>query len=191
MAVVEVEIRGQLTGEARAKLLEFLKKEGEYVESHTREMIMLLDVEGYSEDPTIRAVDVRLRNTDGKCEIMVKRKVSDNNVGRSEVSLQLADTTLDNAKEIVKALGSMHGLWMHRKKDIYTYHDIEWSVVEAPKEIYYYEAEHALEEGEDIEKHRLELVAEAEALGLSIFTPEEYHEFTNMLGREVNKKITW
>lgn len=189
--MIEVEIRGPLTKSEAEKLKEFFRTHGEHVESHTREMIRLYDYPGFHEDTLIRGVDIRLRDTDGRCEIMVKKKISEHNVGRSELSLKLQDTNLDTAKEVVKALGYSKGLWMHRKKDVYEYAGIEWSIVEAPQDIFYYEAEQGADDGADIAKIETHLKAEAEKLQVRVFSPEEYRDFIAVLGEKVNKRISW
>lgn len=189
--MIEVEIRGPLTKEGAQKFKEFLRHNGEFVESHTREMIRLYDYPGFAEDSLKREVDIRLRDTDGKCEIMVKKKMSENNVGRSELSLKLQDTNLENAKAVVKALGYSKGLWMHRKKDVYHYAGIEWSIVEAPENIFYYEAEQETEEGADLQKIEMHLKGEAERLQIKVFSPEEYRELIAFLSEKVNKVIEW
>ena len=189
--MIEVEIRGPLTKEGAQKFGEFLRQNGEFIESHVREMIRLYDYPGFAEDSLKREVDIRLRDTDGRCEIMVKKKMSENNVGRSELSLKLQDTNLDNAKAILKALGYSKGLWMHRKKDVFRYHDIEWSIVEAPENIFYYEAEQEVSEGADLQKIETHLKGEAKKLQVTVFTPEEYREFIAFLSEKVNKRIEW
>ena len=98
---------------------------------------------------------------------------------------------MEQAKEVVKAFGCSRGIWMHRKKYIYEYEGVEWSIVEAPKQIFFFEAELMVGNEAEAEGARQRLVAAAEALQLAIFTPEEYYEFVSMLGREVNKNIAW
>ena len=154
-------------------------------------MIRLYDYPGFAEDSIKREVDIRLRNTDGRCEIMVKRKASDDNMARHEHSLKLVDTDLETAKQTLKALGYAKGLWMHRKKDVYQYQNVEWSLVEAPKKIFYFEAEQEVADAVDIKKAEKHLRAGAAILDLSVYTPDEYREFVAMLGREVNKVIEW
>ena len=189
--MIEVEIRGRLNKEEFNRLTTFLKKEGEFVSSQDREMILLRGYAGYSKDPTARDVDIRLRNTNGSCEVMLKHKSSDNNVARKEVSLALEGTDLSTAKEVFKALGYSGGIWMHRKKDIYKYKNIEWSVVDVPEDLCYYEAEQEIGEGEDSEAVKTHLETEATKLGLTILGPAEMREFIYQLDAKVNKEISW
>lgn len=189
--MIEVEIRGTLTDEEYETLSSFLKKEGELVESQEREMILLRGYDGYSPNPNERDVDIRLRNTNGVCEIMVKRKTSDHNVARHEASLPLGCTDLEPAKEAMKALGYSEGLWMHRKKDVYRYKNIEWSIVDVPEGLRYFEAEQEVHDPSEAEAVHLLLTKEAEALGLKGMGPEEMRDFISKLDSKVNKQITW
>lgn len=188
--MIEMELRGRLSDQEFDRLTSFLQKEGELLESQDREMILLRGYPGYSHDPIVRDTDIRLRNTNGNCEIMVKRKVTDGNVSRHETSLKLKDSTLDTVKNVIKAFGFNEGLWMHRKKDIYRYHDIEWSIVDVPG-FRYFEAEKILEKKEDFEHVRAEVEKEAKELGLTVMTPEEVRDFIYELDKAVNKDISW
>lgn len=187
--MIEVEIRGVLTKETFEELKDFLTTNGEHRESHDREMLLLTEYPGYSHDPTARSVDIRLRNTSGACEIMMKRNLSEDNMARKEVVLKLQDSTLATAIEIVKGFGCTKALRMHRAKDIYTYHDIEWSLVRAPKGIYYFEAEQEASGNEDIEKLFSNLMSEARALHLTVLDREQTKEFIAFLDKEVNEWI--
>ena len=138
MKTIEVEIRGTLDDAEYARAKSFLDKHSVHRESHEREMFLLRDYPGYSKDFVGREVDIRLRNTNGSCEIMLKQKIGN---AREEVSLQLKESNLETAKKIVKALGCTSAIWMHRLKEVYEYRGMEWSLVVAPNNIRYYEAE--------------------------------------------------
>jgi hypothetical protein len=122
---------------------------------------------------------------------MVKEMKSENNVGRSEYSFGLGNLELSDAKKLVKYFGSKHGQWMHRKKKVYEYDGVYWSVVEAVPGIYYYEAEKEVEEGTDLGVIESDLKEICKKLNLKIFDKEEYKSFIKMLGEKVNKYIEW
>jgi predicted adenylyl cyclase CyaB len=188
--MIEVEIRGKLDEGEYEKLQEFLRQNGKHIESHDREMYLLYDYPGYDPDPLKREVDIRLRNTDGRCEIMLKQKASEHNFGRKEISLKIADTNLEKAKEIVKAFGCKKALLIHRIKEIYEYRGIEWSLVKtAPRNFPYFEAEQEVADEGEVGKAHENLLREAQALGLQVLTPEETRDFIYFLDREVNKEV--
>jgi adenylate cyclase class IV len=122
---------------------------------------------------------------------MVKHKLSDNNIGREEISLGLKKGEWDTAKKVLKALGFSKGLWMERNKSIYRFHDIEWSLVRASDTLFYFEAEQESSEAGDVSGIHAHLINEAEALSLKVLNPEEMREFIFKLDREVNKEIEW
>lgn len=190
MKNLEIEIRGGLIKENWYKLEDFLKKEGVFVEHHDREMILLHGYPGFSMNPLERKVDIRLRKTNGECEIMVKRMVSDDMTGRSELSIKPKKNNWEELIDMAKAFGITSGTLIHRTKEIYTYQGIEWSLVTAPGEIYYYEAELLSTEGKTLEENKELLSEQAKMLGLEIFDAEATKEFIGMLNEKVNKKIT-
>jgi hypothetical protein len=189
--MIEVEIRGELTKEKFDELNKFFSENGKLLEVQDREMILLRDTPGYHEDPTLRDVDIRIRRTNGDTEIMVKEKKSKHNVSRSEHSFKLGNILLEDAKRFVKFFGSQKGQWMHRKKSVYEYDEVFWSVVEAVPGIYYFEAEVECEEGGDLSLVQQEFKNKATSLNLQVFSTDEYREFIKMLGVKVNKYIDW
>jgi len=187
--MLEVEIRGRLSDKELQELESFLRQHGTHVESHDREMILLRGYPGYSEDFITREVDIRLKNTNGKCEIVLKKQASKGNEGRSELSLSLNEDSLDIAKEIAKAFGCKNGILMHRSKDIYKYNGIEWSLVRTPKGHFYYEAEIEVKKSTEIEDTRRYLTKEAKKLGLEVLGLEETRDFIRILDTKVNEEI--
>jgi predicted adenylyl cyclase CyaB len=189
--MVEVEIRGRLDDADYNRIRALMQKEGELLETQDREMILLRDYPGYSHDPIVRETDIRLRNTNGNCEIMLKRKTADHNVARSELSLKLQGSDLTSAKEIMKALGFARGIWMHRKKEVYRYKGIEWSLVDVPLGLRYFEAEEEVADTDDAEAAHKRLIEAAQALGLDALDPQSMKAFIAELDTRVNKEISW
>ncbi|MFZ2594090.1 MAG: hypothetical protein WAX38_04940 [Minisyncoccia bacterium] len=189
--MIEVEIRGRITEARSQELHAKFATSGTVLETQDREMILLKDVPGYSSNPVLRVNDVRLRSTNGMCEVMVKTKASADNTARIEKSYPLTQVTLEEAKELARAFGCTTGQWMHRKKTVYAVDGVHWSLVQAPPDIFYFEAEKEVASAEDISVAEAELRVHAERLGLEVFTPEQTKDFIAMLGREVNKDIQW
>ena len=187
--MIEVEIRGDLGKEKYDQLKAFFNEHGEHVESHEREMIRIKGLADSDDAFVDRNIDVRLRKTNGECEIMLKRKASTGNVGREEISVPLEGDDMQPAREFLKALGYTRGMWMSRQKEVYRYHDVEWSLVKAPQDIYYYEAEQDVPHQNDIDSAQEYLNAAAAALDLEVFTQDETQQFINMLNETVNKEV--
>ena len=187
--MIEVEIRGRLTEGEYEALKNTLAEKGKHLRHLEREMYLLRDYPGYTHSSLDRDTDIRLRNTSGECEIMVKQKAAGNNVGREEISLKLKDNNLDTVRRVVKAMGFKTALKMVRTMDQYDYQGIEWQVVSTTKGLWYYEAERTAHSEAEIPKIHDELAAEARALGLTVMTPEELQEFINTLDKEVNVEV--
>lgn len=183
---IEVEIRGNLDEAGYEKLKAFFDANAEHVESHEREMFLLRDYPGYSKDFVDREMDIRLRNTNGNCEIMLKEKVG---TAREEVSLKFQGSDLEAAKRVVKALGCHTAVWMHRLKEVYRYHDVEWSLVICPANIRYYEAELVVSDAEGIDEAHARLESEAQALGLEVLNDDATRALIHRLDTEANKVV--
>lgn len=185
--VIEVEIRGLLDSASYKELKARLEKEAELVERHDREMFLLRDYAGYTEDFVGRATDIRLRNTDGRCEIMLKQKIGD---AREEVSLKLQDTDLEQAKKVVKALGCTTAIRMHRLKEVYTHDGIEWSLVKAPpSDIMYWEAELSVSGTEKVAAAHTRLADAAKALGMPVLDDTGTRALISRLDAEANSQV--
>ncbi len=188
--MIEVEIRGQLSREGYDSLKEHLQKDGAYLGRTEREMFCLRDFPGYSHDPVTRQADIRLRNTSGECEIMLKTSASDTNLARREISLKLKDKNLENAKEIIKALGFKTANRMYRIREEYQWNNIHWLLAQtSPKPYFYYEAELEVNEKSEIPDAHQKLLSAARELGLSVLSPEETREFIYLLDTEVNEEV--
>jgi predicted adenylyl cyclase CyaB len=188
-AMIEVEIRGRLDESRYKELKKELARRGHFIKHTDREMYLLYDYPGYDPDPMKRMVDIRIRNTNGECEIMMKEKMSANNEARKETSLRLKDHDLERAKAVMKGLGCKKALRMQRSTDIYEYDGAEWSAVKTPKNYFYYEAEGAAADKSNVSKVHGELILKAKSFGLEVLGPEKMKEFIYLLDREVNEEV--
>lgn len=193
--MIEVEIRGPLDEKGYETLKDVLSKFGSHVEDQKREMILLFDYPGFNINPLLRKVDIRLRNTNGKCEVMVKHGESEHNTARKEISIPSADNNWENMIAMVKAFGITKGLWMRREKEVFSMNGVEWSLAKAisrdgARTLCYYEAEIATSDSLHIDEIKKNLEEEAKKLNLPIWLPEEYKAFVDRLGVEVNEEIS-
>lgn len=188
--MIEVEIRGNLSQEQFTKLKSFFEKNGTYLGHQDREMYLLKNYPGYSQDFVTRTTDIRLRSTNGECEIMLKKKSGENTTSRKEYSLPLKDTNLTTAKEIVKGFGCEGGLYMHRISEMYEYRGIQWLLERAPKkddnDILFYEAEIEVATESEIENAHKKLETEALELDLEVLDDIGMRALIQKLDTEVN-----
>lgn len=183
---IEVEIRGRLDDKGYDELKGFLDKSGIHKKSEEREMFLLQDYPGYTRDFVNRQTDIRLRDTNGQCEIMLKQNMGQ---AREEVSLKLKDNNLDTTKKIVKALGFKNAIWMHRLKEVYEYKGIEWSLVIAPNNIRYYEAELGVQSDGEVSPAHERLSAAAAELKLEVLDDSGTRTLIERLDKEANKLV--
>lgn len=188
--MIEVEVRGRLTEEQYEALKKSLHEKGEFLQHLERDMYLLRDYPGYGEATAAgfigRKTDIRLRNTNGDCELMVKHKVAQ---GREEISLKFRDNDLETAKRAMKALGFKKAVKMERIMDQYRYNDIDWQIVATPKGLWYWEAEQAAQREDEVQAIHEHLVAEAQVLGLKVMDEKELEEFIHILDTEVNVEV--
>ena len=195
--MIEVEIRGPLTKTEAAALKTTLLKHGRLVATKDREMILLLDgYPGEDRDPTKRTTDIRLKRTNGHCEIVVKQKLSDGNVGRREINLPLATGDLEVAKQVAAAFGAQSGIWMQRTLEVFDTPDgIEWVVGRAPHRSgspvrYFFEAELEVDDESQIEAARKKLVSAARSFTLDPITEDaKMRDFLYGLDADVNDEF--
>lgn len=193
--MIEVEIRGQLNEKSYTTLRDILMQFGVHIEDQKREMILLYGYPGFDVDPLKRKVDIRLRNTNGNCEVMIKHTESEFNIARKEVSIPSGDNDWQKMINMVKAFGITKGLWMRREKEVFMFNNIEWSLAKAisrdgAKTFYYYEAENPTSDRLHVEEIKKNLEQEVKRLNLPIMSPKEYKAMVEMFGREVNEEIT-
>ena len=194
--MIEVEIRGPLTESEAVALKEQFSTSGKHLGTKEREMILLRGgYPGFDTDPTKRATDIRLKRTNGKVEVVVKHKLSDGNVGRSELIIPLTNDDLGSAKKLAVAFGANKGLWMRRVINVYVVDGIEWSITEAIHRtgspiLYLYEAEMTAAAETDIPSIREQLFAAARKLNLEILeTDVEMRDFIRGIDTAVNEEI--
>lgn len=188
--MIEVEIRGPLTEAEYEKLKGRLEEKGKLKERYRRELLMLIDFPGFVMDPNLRQVDIRLRNTDGFCEVMIKNKLSEGNTARRELSVALQDNTLDKARAMARAFGCKKAIRMIRQKDIYEYEGMQWELINCPpKNLKMFEAELVAESEAEIESQKARLWQQAEELGVKPLEGDAMRDYLYYLDREVNEEV--
>ena len=83
---------------------------------------------------------------------------------------------------------------MRRLKNVYELNGVEYSIVTAvdrdqKKELYYFEAEKLVETKDQIENVFEDLKNDLAKFTTKLFSPEDYKNFVELLGREVNEEI--
>ncbi len=121
---IEVELRGPLVEEDYQKLSEMLKTKGKLIKSQHR---LLLDYSTFLEGIGERTLDIRVRVTDGKVEIVVK-KGKFGGTSREEASLFPEDNNIENTLKIMHLLGYSKAVACDRRIQRYMIEDMEIAI---------------------------------------------------------------
>lgn len=176
---IEVEVRGLLKKEEYEKIDFFLKDKGSLKKKRNRTFI------DFSGDVENRTKDIRIRNTNGIPEIVIKLGSWGGSESREEILLEVKEGSF---KTLVKAFGEMgfkKGVLCVRNSVVYEYKGIEFALVEVPNHSYYFEAE-ILTTKDNTEKAETEIRKICEELGLKPFSKEEFFAYVNLLNQEAN-----
>lgn len=182
---IEVEIRGEITKEEYDKLTKLFEKEGKFIDDKDRIAIC------YPDPNTGSLVeecftDIRVRETNGIPEIIIKKGKWGGNENRKELSVIGKRGEFGKMLEMMDALGHKTGVAVVRKGKVYEYKGIEFSLVEVPDHSYYYEAELMVEEDKIIEAQG-KIRKLCDKLGLAVFDDDGFYTYINKLNKEANK----
>lgn len=176
---IEVEIRGPLTKDEFDKLNSFLLQDGVFREKKER---ILID---YSSGVENRTKDIRIRETNGVPEIVLKLGSWGGTESREEISIK---TELGKFESLVKVFGELgyeKGVLCVRNSMVYDYKGIEFALVEVPNHSFFFEAEivSTPEGTEEAEKNIKQICDE---LNLKVFSKDDFFEYINTLNKEAN-----
>jgi adenylate cyclase class IV len=182
--VTEIELRGRLSDLGAESLKKKLVEIGKFKETKNR---VLIDYTTFLVGETIesRTKDIRVRNTNGISEIIVKT----GNWGGADVRDEFKVNTsgsFDSLVKVMDLLGYSKGVLCIRNSEVYQLDEVEFSIVEVPGHSYYFEAE--IETTEEVATDELKNKITEKLLGLDLayFTDEEFFEYIKELNSEAN-----
>lgn len=176
---IEVEIRGPLTKDEFDKLDTFLQKEGVFKQKKER---VLID---YSSGMENRTKDIRIRETNGVPEIVLKLGSWGGTESREEISIKTESGKFESLVKVFGELGYEKGVLCVRNSMVYDYKGIEFALVEVPNHSFFFEAEivSTPEGAEEAEKNIKQICDE---LNLKVFSKDDFFEYINTLNKEAN-----
>ena len=179
----EVEARGKLPislDEASAKLKSL---GGKFLERRKRfSLIYIRQSSGPTNDIKNDPVDLRIRVSNGKSEIVLKYGESGSFDNRIEVSVPIETSDFSSAVELFKLLGFTQGVVTVTGSYKFEYKDIEFVFVSTNESgPAYFEAERLTENKEDIEKERRYIMDVCTELGMEPSSQQEYIELLNSI----------
>ncbi|MEJ7610475.1 MAG: hypothetical protein WKF88_04780 [Ferruginibacter sp.] len=186
---IEVELRGPLGETGYQKLMSVLQTRGTLINTQNR---FLLDYSTFLEGIGERTLDVRVRTTNGKVEIVVK-KGKFGGTSREEVSLFPADQNFENTLKFMSMLGYNKAVACDRGITRYVIDDIEFAIQDVNDYTHqgkihsrFYEAEimcsNENEKDNAVEKIRAFLSEN----GLSEFSETDWNSYVKKMNEEAN-----
>lgn len=184
---IEVELRGPLTPEAYAAFREYLVEHGSLIAKQDR---LLLDFSTFTEGVAERTLDVRVRVTNGKVEMVVKRGAF-GGTSREEASLFPADN-LASTLRFMSLLGYTKAVVCNRGIERFQIGEIEIALQDvrsyaSPGSIYsrFFEAEiMATPESKDTAVETIRTFLKERSL--IEFTPTEWSTYVETMNKEAN-----
>jgi predicted adenylyl cyclase CyaB len=149
--MIEVEVRGRI--ENFDKTLEHFRKKAKFVEEKDRFTMLFLrkGAKPHREDVENELIDLRIRITNKKPELVLKYGKMSGCEGRKEILIPIQAHDFEKAVEMLKLLEWNHGVTIATKSYIFMYKDIEFALVKTTG-LNYFEAEQVVHEKEDANK---------------------------------------
>src|SRR3989344_4864114 len=171
---IEVEHRGKLTEEQFNNLKKFFKKEGKFIKEKDRFSVIYFP-RGKERIGVPKApLDLRIRVTNKKGEIVLKYRKSSGADARKEFSFPIDTKQFEEATEFLFILGYYYGALQATKTYVYKYKGVEFAIVHAPAFGYYFEAE-ILTEKQLIGNTKKKIISVIKELGLTVLSEKAFY----------------
>jgi len=175
MAQIEVEHRGVLTKKKFDELSLFLKKEGKFIKEKDRFSVIYFPRGKEKQKISKSPLDLRVRITNKKAEIVLKYGKSSGADARKEFSFPLEALQFEEATEFLFILGYYYGVLQATKSYLYEYKGIEIVLVDVPKWGYYYEAE-ILTDTKSIKQANEKIISLCKELSLKVLNEKDFYQ---------------
>lgn len=182
--VTEIEMRGPIDKAELETLRNELNERATLKEVKNR---VLIDYTTLITDQTIenRTTDIRIRNTNGKSEIIVKTGKWGGSDVRDEFKVSTTDS-FDSLVQVMRLLGYTKGVLCVRNSEVFKLGEVEIALVEVPGHSYYFEAEIETDvecDADALAKKVLNVVSD---LGLQTFSDEDFYAYIKELNENAN-----
>lgn len=178
---IEVEHRGILTKEKFDKLIKFFREEAKFIKEKDRFSVIYFPRGKVRSKVPKSPLDLRIRITNKKSEIVLKSGKSSGSDARKEFSFSLDSSQFEEATEFLFILGFYYGTLQATKTYVYMYKDIEFAVVHAPAFGYYFEAE-ILTDKKSIKSANKKIISITKELDLNVLSERDFYKWLEYLG---------
>jgi len=181
MANIEVEYRGTLIKKKFQELKYFLGEKGEFVKEKDRFSVIYFPRGKERTKVSKSPLDLRVRITNKKAEVILKYGRNSGNDARKEFSFPIDSERFEEMTEFLKILGFYYGALQATRTYVYMYKGVEFALVDVPGWGYYFEAE-ILTESSEIKNANKKIEIVCQELGLNILNDKEFYELLEDLG---------
>lgn len=178
---VEVEHRGTLNKAKFDNLRKFFEKEGKFIKEKDRFSVIYFPRGKEKLKVPKSSLDLRVRVTNKKAEIVLKYGKSSGADARKELSFPIDPSQFEEATEFLFILGFYYGALQATKTYVYMYKDIEFAIVHAPAFGYYFEAE-ILTDKQSIKGADEKILSVLKELDLNALNNKEFYGWLEELG---------
>jgi len=189
MAKHEIEHRGRIYKDKIDEIVEIFQEKGKFLGQKKRLSLIWCTAKTNISEVKDEKIDLRLRVTNGKSEVVLKHGKWGSADSRKEFSFDVDNDQFWDYLEFLRILGYKNFLLTPTIKNDYLYDGVEFSLVEVPGWGYYFEAE-ILTEAENIETANEKVHQTITSLGLSILDEAGYFaildEINNRKGGRLN-----
>lgn len=192
MEKVEVEHRGLLTKEKFDELSLLLKEKGKFFGEKKRfSLIFSPSREEESYELNRSPIDLKVRITNGKVELVLKYGSWSGNDARKEFLFSIEPKKMEEIVEFLFILGYYFRVLQATTTKLYLYNEVEFALVKVPGWGYYFEAEIATNSNE-IEKGNKKIIKECQKLGIAALDDKNFckmlDDLNNRPGHRFNLK---
>jgi adenylate cyclase class IV len=181
--MIEVEVRGCVKD--FEKTLREFKEKARFVREKDRFSLVYFrggfckDVRDLKDDP----VDLRLRVTNKKAEMILKYGTWGSSDARHEISIPIQLENFGDAVDFLGFLGWSQGVVMATKTFVFICGGVEFSLVNQ-KDAFYFEAEKLVKNSEEADRANLEILSACREFDLEPFSEDEFMEMVNSINNQ-------
>lgn len=176
---IEVEVRGPLSEDEFKKLNAFFSANAVFKEKKER---VLID---YSTGMEARTKDIRIRETNGIPEIVLKLGNWGGSENREEISIKTEPGKFEALVRTFGELGFLKGVLCIRNSMVYDFQEIEFALVEVPGHSYFFEAE-ILSDAQSVIEAESKIKKTCSELNLRTFSKDDFFKYVATLNNEAN-----
>lgn len=185
--MIEVEVRGMIK-ESFDEFVSRFRKIAEFKGEKQRISFVYFkhDMNVNAREILDYPIDLRLRVTNKKAEIIIKYGKWGGSDSREEYSVPIKLEDFESAVSLLKCLGWHKGLVAKTHTFVFEYKGIEFALVKYHDKEHYFEGEKMVRDKKDIEKEKNKIISVCKELGLSLFGENDFIDYINHLNGNIN-----